>query len=143
MRAASIQSGTDRTQDWANASTSGSFRLIFLVDADAGYFAPSLPTSGRRLTPGLVESAAPNAVRTTLPSDVRANAELTLRKLRINRDMDLSEVFNKLVSYFRGFQAKPLPSTGDIYRDLCDSKAGVCRHRSFAFMITANAVGIP
>jgi transglutaminase superfamily protein len=36
-----------------------------------------------------------------------------------------------------------MPSTGDIYRDLCDSQAGVCRHRAFAFMITANAIGIP
>ena len=127
----------------AHPSTSGSFRLIFLVDADAGYFAPSLPTSGKRLTPSQVERAAPTAIRPNLPADVRANAELTLRKLRVNRDMDLGEVFNTLVGYFRAFQAKPLPSTGDIYRDLCDSQAGVCRHRAFAFMITANAIGIP
>ncbi|HWO23111.1 MAG TPA: transglutaminase domain-containing protein [Kofleriaceae bacterium] len=127
----------------ANPSTSAAVRLTFLVDADAGYFAPSLPTTSRRLTPGLVEQAAPNEIRPNLPADVRANAELTLRKLRINRDMPLSDAFNALVGYFRAFQAKPLPSTGDIYRDLCDTKAGVCRHRSFAFMITANAVGIP
>jgi transglutaminase-like putative cysteine protease len=127
----------------ANPSTSGAVRLTFLVDADAGYFAPSLPTSGRPLTPRLVERAAPTAIRPNLPADVRTNAELTLRKLRLNRDMDLGEVFNSLVGYFRAFQAKPLPSSGDLYRDLCDSQAGVCRHRAFAFMITANAVGIP
>jgi len=122
---------------------SGSFRLVFTVDADAGYFAPSLPTSGRRFTPAMVEAAAPPAIQPALPPDVRRNAEITLRKLRVNRDMDLSDVFNKLVNYFRAFEAKPLPSTGDIYRDLCDSQAGVCRHRAFAFMITANAIGIP
>jgi transglutaminase-like putative cysteine protease len=127
----------------ANPSTSGSYRLVFLVDADAGYFAPSLPTSGKPLTPRLVERAAPTAIRPNLPAAVRTNAELTLRKLRINRDMDLGEVFNTLVGYFRAFQAKPLPTTGDLYRDLCDSQAGVCRHRAFAFMITANAIGIP
>jgi transglutaminase-like putative cysteine protease len=128
----------------ANPSTSGSFRLIFLADADAGYFAPSLPTTSRRLTPGIVEQAAPSAIRQSLPADVRAQAELTLRKLKLNRDQDLGEVFNGLVAYFRAFEAKPLAgSSGNIYRDLCDTKAGVCRHRSFAFMITANAVGIP
>jgi transglutaminase-like putative cysteine protease len=127
----------------ADPSTSGSFRLVFLVDADAGYFAPALPRGATRFTPRVVESLAPAAIKPTLPSDVRANAEITLRKLRLNRDMDLGEVFNKLVEYHRAFQAKPMPSTGDIYRDLTDSQAGVCRHRSFAFMITANAVGIP
>ncbi len=127
----------------ADPGASGSYRLVFLADADAGYFAPSLPTGGARLTPRDVERLTPAAIKPALPSDVRANAERTLRKLRINHDMDLGEVFNTLVGYFRAFEAKPLPSTGDIYRDLCDSQAGVCRHRAFAFMITANAIGIP
>jgi len=126
-----------------DARAIGSYRLIFLADADAGYFAPSLPTRGARFTPRIVETMTPAAIKPALPAEVRRNAEITLRKLRINRDMDLGEVFNKLVEYFRAFQAKPLPSTGDIYRDLCDSQAGVCRHRAFAFMITANAIGIP
>jgi hypothetical protein len=124
-------------------SASGPHRLVFLVDADAGYFAPSLPTSGRRFTPGIVATMAPPGIRQDLPRDVLANAKITLDKLGLNRDMDLAEVFNTLVGYFRAFQAKPMRSTGDIYRDLCDTQAGVCRHRSFAFMITANAVGIP
>lgn len=127
----------------AEPAASGSHRLVFLADADAGYFAPSLPTSGARLTPRIVETMTPAAIKPALPSDVRANAEITLRKLRLNPDQDLGEVFNALVGYFRAFEAKPLRSTGDIYRDLCDSQAGVCRHRAFAFMITANAIGIP
>src|SRR5262249_60940504 len=36
----------------------------------------------------------------------------------------------------------PAP-TGDVYLDLALSRRGVCRHRAFAFMITANAAGIP
>lgn len=127
----------------AEPAASGPHRLVFLADADAGYFAPSLPTSGARLTPRIVETMTPAGIRPSLPSDVRANAEITLRKLRLNRDMPLADAFNALVGYFRAFEAKPLPSTGDIYRDLCDSQAGVCRHRAFAFMITANAIGIP
>jgi transglutaminase-like putative cysteine protease len=122
----------------------GPHRLVFLVDADAGYFAPALPTSRTRLTPRIVETLAPAAIKPVLPPAVRAAAEDTLRRnLRVNPDMALGDVFNALVGYFRAFQAKPMPSSGDIYRDLCDSQAGVCRHRAFAFMITANAVGIP
>src|SRR5262249_50796144 len=33
--------------------------------------------------------------------------------------------------------------TGDVYLDLAYSKRGVCRHRAFAFVLTANAAGIP
>lgn len=130
-----------RTSD---PGASGSYRLVFLADADAGYFAPSLPVSGQRYTPRTIQTMTPPALDHAIPPAVLANATITLRKLAVDRDMELGVVFNKLVSYFRAFEARPLPSaTGDIYRDLCDSQAGVCRHRAFAFMITANAIGIP
>jgi hypothetical protein len=87
---------------------------------------------------------APPELRPSLPDRVRRQAQKTLDRLHVNASMDLSDAFNRLVAYFRAFQAKPLPpTTGDIYRDLCDSQAGVCRHRAFAFMVTANALGIP
>lgn len=125
------------------SSAAGTYRLIFLADADAGYFAPSLPTSGH-FTPLTVSAMAPREIRPSLPDRARRQAQRTLDRLHIDAEMDLGVVFNRLVGYFRAFQAKPLPpSSGDIYRDLCDSQAGVCRHRAFAFMITANALGIP
>jgi hypothetical protein len=77
---------------------------------------------------------------------VLAQARITLARpdLGLDADMDLGYAFNKLVGKFRAFQAGDIKRpTGDIYRDLCDSMAGVCRHRAFAFMITANALGIP
>ncbi len=124
------------------ASARGQVRLVFMVDADAGYFAPALPSG--RLTPARLLAAAPAELRPTLPDVVRGAAMRTLRNLDINDDMPLERAFNKLVEYFRAFEAKtPPPSTGDIYRDLVDHQAGVCRHRSFAFMVTANALGIP
>jgi len=125
------------------SSASGTYRLVFLVDADAGYFAPSLPTKLRYRTRDVARMAPPELL-TTLPDRVRRSAQVTLDKLGVDPDMELGVVFNKLVEKFRRFEGKKLPpSTGDIYRDLCDSEAGVCRHRSFAFMITANAIGIP
>jgi hypothetical protein len=125
------------------AGAAGTYRLVFLADADAGYFAPSLPPGGH-LTPRMVLGMTPPELRPALPAGVARAARRTLDKLAIDADMDLGVVFNKLVGYFRSFEAKPLPQpSGDIYRDLCDSKAGVCRHRAFAFMVTANAIGIP
>lgn len=128
--------------DESNAS--GTYRLVFLADADASYFAPSLPTSSARYTPRLMQPSIPPELRTTLPARVRTAAKRTLDRIGVDADMDLGVAFNKLVGYFRAFEAKELPaSSGDIYRDLCDAQAGVCRHRAFAFMITANALGIP
>lgn len=125
------------------SSASGTYRLVFLADADAGYFAPKLPTHGH-YTPRVVATMAPPELRPTLPDPVRRAARRTLDRLGVDADMELGIVFNRLVGFFRAFQAKPLPaSSGDIYRDLCDSQAGVCRHRAFAFMVTANALGIP
>jgi transglutaminase-like putative cysteine protease len=123
-------------------TASGTFRLVFYADADAGYFAPSLPQ--RRYKVRDVAAHAPPELKPTIPANVREDAAITLRKLAVDPDMELGSAFNTLVGYFRGFKAGDIAHpTGDTYRDLCDSKAGVCRHRSFAFMITANALGIP
>ncbi len=121
----------------------GAHRLVFLVDADAGYFAPQLPTS-QAYTPALVRRLAPPDLVPALPAGVEDAARRSLAELGINERTPLPDAFNKLVYYFRGFAAKDAPrATGDIYRDLFRSQAGVCRHRSFAFMITANALGLP
>jgi transglutaminase-like putative cysteine protease len=125
------------------SSASGTYRLVFLADADAGYFAPSLPTD-QHYTPNRLLAMTPSELRPVVPDQIRRAAERELQKLGIDGDTELGVAFNKLVAEFRAFTAKPLPkNSGDIYRDLCDSRAGVCRHRSFAFMVTANAVGIP
>jgi len=123
---------------------SGVHHLVFFADADAGYFAPSLPTD-QYYTPASVRRLAPPEIAPHVPAGIAAAAKRTLDEIGINDRTELDVAFNRLVEFFRGFEAKPLPSgtTGDIYRDLCDHKAGVCRHRSFAFMVTANALGIP
>src|SRR5262249_13598204 len=114
-----------------------------LADADADYFAPALPSIGH-LTPRMVAQMAPPEIRPSVPDGVARAARRTLDRLAIDPGTDLHVAFNKLVGFFRGFSAKTLPpASGNIYRDLCDNRAGVCRHRAFAFMITASALGIP
>ena len=125
-----------------DAGASGTYHVVFLADADAGYFAPSLPP--RRYTVAEVALRAPAALRPAIPPAVMQQARITLDKLGVDAGMDLGIAFNKLVEYFRGFQPGDITHpSGNVYRDLCDTKLGVCRHRSYAFMITSNALGIP
>ena len=59
--------------------------------------------------------------------------------------MSPREVVGKMVAYFRSFgPSRESPQEhGDIYLDLALSKKGVCRHRAFAFLVTALNIGIP
>lgn len=63
----------------------------------------------------------------------------------ISRLMRPREVVEKMVEYFRSFEPSDDPPRGqeDIYLDLALSKKGVCRHRSFAFLVTALNIGLP
>ena len=118
-------------------------RLIFFADADSGYFAATMP-SGASFTPRRVRAQTPLELVPKVPSHILTAARQTLAALSINEDTSLDVALNRLVKFFRGFEAKESPPTsGDIYRDLVDHQAGVCRHRSFAFMVTANALGLP
>jgi len=55
------------------------------------------------------------------------------------------DTVRRLVSYFRAFVPSEEPPKGhdDIYLDLALSQKGVCRHRAFAFLVTALGLGIP
>lgn len=80
-----------------------------------------------------------------LPPNVqRAAAEVTA-KIGVSRRMSPRDDVTKLVAYFRSFadSEDPPAPTRDIYLDLALSRKGVCRHRAFAFMVTALSLGIP
>jgi transglutaminase-like putative cysteine protease len=124
------------------SGAAGQYRLVFYADADAGYFAPSLPPRQFRVRDVIANT--PPELKAIIPSAVRREAQKTLVMIGIDESFDLGIAFNKLVAYFRAFQAGEIANpTGNLYRDLCDSQAGVCRHRAFAFAVTANALGIP
>jgi len=57
------------------------------------------------------------------------------------------EVVGRLVGHFRGFApSDDRPKSGSgvlLYKELSLSKKGVCRHRAYAFVITALQAGIP
>ncbi|MCC6525805.1 MAG: transglutaminase domain-containing protein [Polyangiaceae bacterium] len=81
----------------------------------------------------------------TQPSSHRAAYEQVAAAIGVSQDLSPTEAVAKLVAYFRSFTAsdEPLANSGDIYLDLALSKKGVCRHRAFAFLVTALHLGIP
>jgi transglutaminase-like putative cysteine protease len=119
----------------------GTYRLVFMADADARYFAPEVPRNYR--VKDMARRAPPDIIK-SLPSHIQEMAERAHQKLGVSPETDLATALDKLIYYFRAFEAKEIAQpSGNLYWDLFINQAGVCRHRSFAFMITANGLGIP
>jgi len=80
-----------------------------------------------------------------LPPNVQTAAGQVAQKIGVTPKSSPREVVTKLVTYFRSFQDSDDPPSGrgDIYLDLALNQKGVCRHRSFAFLVTALYLGIP
>ncbi len=81
----------------------------------------------------------------SLPPRVARAHEVVIKALGLGRGLTPHENVNRMVAYFRSFadSAESPPPVHDIYTDLALSKKGVCRHRAFAFLITALGLGIP
>lgn len=79
------------------------------------------------------------------PAPHRAAFADVAKAIGITRSMRPREALAKMVEYFRSFEPSDVAPRGreDIYLDLALSKKGVCRHRSFAFLVTALNIGIP
>jgi hypothetical protein len=80
-----------------------------------------------------------------LPPNVEKDAAQVRAAIGVNHDVRPRVAVAKLVNYFRSFEDtdQPLAGKGSVYLDLALSKKGVCRHRSFAFLVTALSLGIP
>jgi hypothetical protein len=110
--------------------------VAFLTDAPRTYFGTTLPH-------------APVAVLAAhvppLDAGIRARGLLFAAELGIGPRSDLAAALSALTAHFRAFEesSAPPPDTGDIYLDLARAKKGICRHRAYAFVVTAHALGIP
>ena len=82
-----------------------------------------------------------------LPPSARASAREVLNAVGISQAQAPAEAVRTLVNYFRTFSPSddaPRASSGSaLYSELALSKKGVCRHRAYAFVVTALALGIP
>ena len=82
----------------------------------------------------------------SLPVGARAAARDVIEHIGVSRAMPPRDAVSRLVSYFRGFapsEVRPTSRGVKLYTDLAFSQRGVCRHRSYAFVITALELGIP
>jgi hypothetical protein len=122
---------------WVRSPFRGRLRLVFLTDAPRSYFSAQIPRDARA-------SQVDPRMRPRLPPQVQRAAARVLRRLRVRRGDPMQAQLSRMVAYFRSFKAGVLPRvTGDAYLDIALSQRGVCRHRSLAFVVTAQALGIP
>ena len=83
----------------------------------------------------------------SLPKSVRASAREVLDEIGVSTSLRPREAVARLVSHFRAFAPstdRPRAQSGAaLYKELALSKKGVCRHRAYAFVITALELGLP
>lgn len=124
--------------EYVMSPAGGRHRLIWLTDAPQSYFAGEIP-------PALQlgdEPRLPQAV----PAQVRRHAAKVMARLGVDArpSASLAAAVDKLVAWFRAFEpGEPPRATASVYEDLALGQKGSCRHRSYAFVITALAMGIP
>jgi len=82
---------------------------------------------------------------TPVPRFLEEAARPVLAQAGVSRGLAPSVALERLVNYFRNFHAStqiPVARGGlELYRELSLGRRGVCRHRAFAFVVTAQALG--
>lgn len=128
--------GADNLFAVAESAVPQQVRVIYVIDAPRSYFGAALPTAP---TDTLADEVPP------LPEAVRLSALTFAHELGLSRGAPLDVALRSLVDHFRSFEESKTPprDTGDIYLDLARGRRGVCRHRVYGFVITAQALGIP
>jgi hypothetical protein len=116
----------------------GKARLIMRVAAPRAALSPEISTA----TFAELASALP-----PVPASVSRVVEPILSHIGVSRAQSPAVAVSTLVAYFRSF----LPSSQNIiedsgralYEQLTLTRKGVCRHRAYAFVVTALVLGIP
>jgi hypothetical protein len=82
-----------------------------------------------------------------VPAAVKRRGVELANNLGVSRNLRVRDAVSRLVSHFRSFApSEELPTSaepGALYREIALSKRGVCRHRAYAFTVTALSLGIP
>jgi transglutaminase-like putative cysteine protease len=82
----------------------------------------------------------------SVPEIVKDNAREVAELLGVPRSARPREVISLLVDHFRRFRPSERRFSGhgaSLYRQLAVSRRGVCRHRAYAFVVTALGLGVP
>lgn len=120
------------------APFNGPLRVNMKIAVPGSYFTGEfLPVSWDDIDGLGLEPLEPDVLRTA--RDVQA-------QIGISRAQPPHEVLLELISYFRNFEGRPFPDDqkgDDLFVSIVSEQIGVCRHRSLAFLIVAQSLGIP
>lgn len=133
-----LRIGTDSAENWfVSANVSRSVRLTLQIAADRRVFGSDYPDANwQTLAPALPP----------IPPPVKQSALDVARALGIDEAWRPQRVVASLVEHFRRFspsERRPTSHGLALYRELALTARGICRHRSYAFMITALGLGLP
>lgn len=80
-----------------------------------------------------------------VPDHVRRSALEVAKTIGVSQLGTVRDTVGKMVAWFRSFEPSDDPPRGrdNKYLDLALSRKGVCRHRAYAFAVTAISLGIP
>jgi hypothetical protein len=133
-----LRIGTDSAENWfVTSNTSRHVRLTLQIVADRRVFGSDYPNVGWRELAGELPP---------LPPEVKQSALDVARALGIDESASPVQAVAGLVQHFRRFspsERRPTSRGLALYRELSLTARGICRHRSYAFMITALGLGIP
>ncbi|MCK4613218.1 MAG: transglutaminase domain-containing protein, partial [Thermoplasmata archaeon] len=129
------------------SDTGGEGTLYFTFGTNGDYFSLSIPEN-------LTTSDEPAFLLPAISSNVNASVDWFLDNAddigvrNLKGEDRLQPIVTNLTTYFSSFSEGngdvPDPTGGrDIYQAIAINKIGACRHRSFAFFVTANALGVP
>jgi hypothetical protein len=115
----------------------GERELVLVVEADELVFGGTLDGSA-------TIDAAPQVPQTALPETLRGAAKRVAERIGVSRDLPMETALRLLAAYFRSFEPGPPPAgtMGTDYELLALGRVGLCRHRAYAFVVTAQALGI-
>lgn len=136
---APFQLRKDGAENWFLTSPhAGSARLLLHLAIDRAVFgSPYGDPEWRDIAPYLPK----------LPDVVRRRGLEVADQLGVDRSVRPARAVAELVAHFRSFApSEELPEAQDpgaLYREIALSKKGVCRHRAYAFTVTALALGVP
>lgn len=135
-----FKDGADTYYALGHVEKIATLNITFRISADYYLFSPPVNT---QLSAYRYSAALPKPV---VPASLVDDAKLVLSRAGVTDAKNVGDVLGSLADYFRSFTEGDIPGPGEfdnLYLALALGEKGCCRHRAFAFMITAQSVGIP
>ena len=129
----------DGAENWfLRAERTGRARLILQLSIPQSTFGSAFPQVPFGVLRPHLSPLAPEA---------KQAAQQVLAQIGLRPGESAPGTLSALVRYFRGFaessEMPDSPTPLDLYLELSLLQKGVCRHRAFAFLVTAQAAGLP